>query len=711
MALRIAMVVPPVSDLNTLYSAAPRLTGWLRRLGHAVDQVDLSLETSLRMFSRSGLERLFAAVDPRAVLGEYEDVYLNRDRYIRVIDDVIAFLQGRDPAMAHLIVRGDFLPEGPAFRDETPLARHERYGAWGKVDLARHLVTQMLLDLTRLFQTISPHVGLVNYAAKLSRSTPSFDAVADELARPANAIEILMLEAAASSIARDVDLVCFTCPFPGMLMGSLVVGKWLAGHRPGAKRALGGGFPSTELRQIEDPRLFDCVDYLVLDDGETPLERICGRVEAERSQRSAATAAPLHKTFTRERGRVVWHEDPGAAAPRFRDLPTPDYAGVRMDRYIHLLTAGGNVFNRLLNDGPWLKLTAAHGCYWKKCTFCDIHLDYIDDFDPLPAHQLADQMDALHAQTGLSSFHFTDEAAPPPLLVNLALELLRRDRCYQYFGNIRFDTGFTPDRCRLLAASGMIAVTGGIEIASDALLPKIEKGITVPQVIKVLTAFRDAGIINHAYLIYGFPGETLEDTINSLETLRQLFRAGLLQSAIFHRFSATAHAPVGRNPELFGIRLKGPEFRGFSRYDLEYDSVDVPPPDEGVFAVIERALMAYVHGQHLDTDVRAWFGAIPVPPPRIAPDFVEATMKLPPPSAGAEPRLCWLGGIPRWSHGLLHVSCRGGDMYTTLAPSSIADNLARCHPSGWAGPTPPRAVDFSPADWFGSLRSRGLVLV
>src|SRR5262249_33482779 len=413
----------------------------------------------------------------------------------------------------------------------------------------------------------------------------------------------------------------------------------------------------------------------------------------------------LQWTFTREAGRVFFHEQEGASGPRFRDLPAPDYAGVRMDRYIHLLTAGGNVFNRLLNDGPWLKLTAAHGCYWKKCTFCDIHLDYIDDFDPLPAHQLADQMDALHAQTGLSSFHFTDEAAPPPLLVNLALELLRRDRCYQYFGNIRYDPGFTPDRCRLLAASGMIAVTGGIEIASDELLPKINKGITVPQVIKGLHPFRAAGIITHAYLIYGFPGETLQDTIDSLETLRQLFRADLLQSAFFHRFSATAHAPVGRNPELFGIRVKGPQFRGVSRYDLEYESVDVPAPDDGVFAVIDRALNAFIHGKHIDADVRAWFGAGAAPSPTVAPDLVEETMKLPPPSAGVEARLCWLGGVPRWSHGLLNVSCHGGDMYTALAPSWLAENISRCHPTGWTRDAPPRALDFSPADWFGPLRA------
>jgi Radical SAM superfamily len=466
---------------------------------------------------------------------------------------------------------------------------------------------------------------------------------------------------------------------------------------------LGGGFPSTELRRLEDPRFFDCFDYLVLDDGEGPLRRICDRLEG--------ADVPLHKTFTRERDAVVWHEQPDAATPRFRELPTPDYRGHRMDRYIHPISSGQNPFNRLLNDGPWLKLTAAHGCYWKKCTFCDIHLAYIDDFDPLSARELADQMDAVHEQTGLSSFHFTDEAAPPPLLVNLALELLRRDRCYQYWGNIRYDTGFTPDRCRLLAASGMIAVTGGIEIASDALLPKIEKGITVPQVTKVLQAMASAGILTHAYLIYGFPGETLQDTINSLETLRQLIRAGLLQSGFYHRFSLTAHSPVGRKPELFGIRVKGPKFGGFGSYNLDYESVTVPHPDDRVFTAIQTALAAFARGERLDTDVRSWFEGGAVPAPAVPPDFVEQTMKLPHPSLRPGSRLCWLGGVPRWSQGLLNVSCAGGDLYTTLAPRWVADHLSRCHPTGWTQPHPPEPADFSPAGWFEPLMSRGMVLV
>ena len=706
MPLKVVLISPPISNLNTIYSAVPRLAGWLRKLGHEVVQVDLSLEHFLAMFNRAGLARLFDAVDERKILGELEDVYHNRDRYLCVIEDVIACLQARDLTTINRICRPDYLPEGPAFRTETPATRNAKFGPFGKGDLARNLSTLMIEDLVALFrQTISPHYELLRYAEKLALSSASFDQIAAWLASPPCEIEALMLEVADANIPEDVDLACFTCPFPGMLVPALRIGEWMASHRPNARRALGGGFPSTELRRLEDPRVFDFVDYVVLDDGEVPLQQICERIEGE--------PAPLSRTFVREAGKVVFC-DSECASPRFRDFPPPDYAGVRMERYVHLLFTNANPMNRLLNEGTWLKVTAAHGCYWKKCTFCDIHLPYIGDFDPLPAANLADQMDALHAQTGVSSFHLTDEAAPAPLLVNLALELLRRGRTYQFWGNIRYDTGFTPDRCRLLAAAGMIAVTGGIEIASDALLPAISKGITVPQVIKVLQAFAEADILTHAYLIYGFPGETRQDTMNSLETLRQMVAARILRSAYYHVFSLTAHSPVGRDPELYGIRVKGPAFGGFAHYDFQYEVVregQVRAVRE-IYAKLQRALECYCHGKGLDQDPRATFGLEELPPPTVSPTLVVDQLAAPHPAKSrAEPRLCWLGGIPRWSKGLLNVSCADGGIYSATAPKLVADGLLRCHPAGWVDAKPPRLGEFPATEWVDRLRARGIVFV
>ncbi|MCA9674606.1 MAG: radical SAM protein [Kofleriaceae bacterium] len=696
MALTIAMVVPPSVNLNTPYAAAPRLAGWLRHLGHTVVPIDVSLELFLRVFSRDGLDRMFAAVDPAALTLDQAVVYRNRDQYLKIIDDAIAVVQLRDLAATTRIVQGGMIPLGP--RGQRSVAAP---GTWGTTDFARYRVSLMLLELMEFFKaTVNPHFGLTDYAASLAASPSSFDPVAAELARPPDAYVTMLEEVAAALVPADLDLVCITCPFPGNLVGALRLGAWLGAHRPGVARALGGGFPSTELRELAEPRVFDHVDYVVLDDGELPLRQLCARLEGH--------DAPLHNTFTRDAGRVVFAGATQPALP-FGDLPPPSYAGFAMRRYVHMVYVSSPV--QRANDGPWLKLTAAHGCYWKQCTFCDITLPYIADYDPMPASRLADQMDALHAETGLSGFHFTDEAAPPALLVELALELLRRGRNYHWWGNVRFDRAFEPDRCRLLAAAGMILVTGGIEIASDAVLAKIVKGVSVVQVIKVLQALAAAGIAAHAYLIYGFPGETVQDTINGLEIIRQLVAAGLLDNAVYHQLSVTAHAPLGRTPELFPIRLREQPFGGFARNFLPFAYTDGVPRSRAVHEALGLALDNFRRRLHLDAPVQEWFTGLDVPAPTVAPDFVAQTMAGPHPGARDRDRLCWLGGEPTWSRGLVTVRASSGETCTIAAPRAAADNLRRCHPSHWPDGRPPSRRDLEPAGWFEPFRAHGLVRV
>ena len=137
----------------------------------------------------------------------------------------------------------------------------------------------------------------------------------------------------------------------------------------------------------------------------------------------------------------------------------------------------------------------AHGCYWGKCTFCDISLDYIKVYEPLTAALLCDRMQTLVAQTGQTGFHFVDEAAPPALMRGLAIEILRRGLVVSWWANIRFEKSFTADLCVLLKASGCIAISGGLEVASDRLLALIDKGVTVAQVAQVTRNFTAAGIM------------------------------------------------------------------------------------------------------------------------------------------------------------------------------------------------------------------------
>ena len=262
----------------------------------------------------------------------------------------------------------------------------------------------------------------------------------------------------------------------------------------------------------------------------------------------------------------------------------------------------------------------AHGCYWGKCTFCDVSLDYIKLYEPITASLLCDRMEEMIAQTGENGFHFVDEAAPPALMRALALEIIRRKLVVSWWTNIRFEKSFTRDLCLLLKAAGCIGVSGGLEVASDRLLELIQKGITVKQVANVNKNFTEAGIMVHAYLMYGFPTQTTQETIDSLEMVRQLFEAGILQSAFWHLFTMTAHSPVGLNPEKFKVKKLNSDTGTFANNDIVH--IDPTGADHETFGFgLKKSLLNFMHGACLDYPLQKWFD-FKVPKTSVQPDYI-----------------------------------------------------------------------------------------
>ncbi len=597
----VLLIIPPLTQLNTPYPATAYLSGFLKSQGISCSQCDLGLDLVLDIFSEKGLTELFDAIGagkfklPAAL----SEIYSNRQAYIETIHPVIAFLQNKNYTLAYRIAAGSFLPEGPRFHQ---LNEPEHFfGSIGSQDKARYLCTMYLEDLGDLIQaTVGPHFGFSKYAERIAQTAVSFDPIKEELEQPNNYLDQLLLKATARYFENNTPLlVGLTVPFPGNLYGALKISQWIKKNSPSTKIVLGGGYANTELRELNDPHVFDYVDFITLDDGEAPVMAIIQHLK------DPVAHPNLKRTFQRKDGKVAFINDLIGGDFTHQRLPAPTYEGLRLPEYLSMFDVP-NPMHRLWNDGRWNKLTIAHGCYWKKCSFCDISLDYISRFDQAPASELVNKMEALIAETGETGFHFVDEAAPPLAMRDLAIEIISRGLQVTWWTNIRFEKTFTPDLCKLLAASGCIAVTGGLEVASQRLLDLMEKGITIEQVAKVCQGFRDAGILVHAYLMYGFPTETEQETIDSLEIVRQLFQHNLLQSAFWHRFAMTVHSPVGLHPEKYQVIRTGPEFKGFANNDLHHE--DPTGAEHSKFSDgLKKALYNYMHNKGLDFPLKDFF--------------------------------------------------------------------------------------------------------
>ncbi len=553
--MRILLITPPLTQLNTPYPATAYLKGYYKAQGAEVRQVDLGIEVADRVLSREFL----AGID--------------LEEQARLIEPVKRFLRGQDDTLGPRIANRSLLPEGKRFEQLDEDNLEWSFGVSGTTDKAMHLATLFIEDIADYVREhVDPHFDLVRYAEYLSNDAPTFDPLYAELQQEPSVIDQMMLTLLADCVSEfSPDKVCLTVPFPGCLYGALRCGQWLKANTK-ATIEIGGGFPNTEWRQLSDQRIYEFCDEVVID-GCREADQYC---------------------------------------PDFSDLP--------LDKYLSL-TEITNPMHRLWSQGRWNKMVMAHGCYWHRCAFCDTSLDYIGNYRAPKAATVVDHMERIMEHTHRTGFHFVDEALPPKLLREVAEEILRRGLAVSFWGNIRFEKAYTAELCDLLAEAGMVAVSGGLEVASDRLLKLIDKGVTIQQTVEACRHLRDAGIMVHTYLMYGFPTETLQETVDALETVRRMFDEGIVQSAFWHRYAMTCHSPSGLNPERYGARRVTLEPNPFCNNEVDWEPADglneqFPYDIDAVGAALRLATYNYMNGLGLEQPVRSWF-PIKVPKPSI----------------------------------------------------------------------------------------------
>ncbi|GEP50580.1 radical SAM protein [Flavobacterium noncentrifugens] len=640
METKIFLFTPPFTQLNTPYPATAYIKGFLNTKNIPSTQADLGIEVILELFSKKGLERIFKDAENKTLQlsANAGRILALQDEYLKTIDAVILFLQGKNPTLSLQICQEDFLPEASRFAQLEEL--DWAFGTMGTQDKAKHLSTLYLEDISDfIVEAVDENFGFSRYAERLGRSANSFDELYAALQLGHTYIDEILIEILRKKIESiQPDFVLISVPFPGNLYAAFRSAQWIKKHYPNIKISMGGGFPNTELRSLSDARVFEFLDFITLDDGEMPVENLIEHLEGKRN------LCDLKRTFALVDGKVQYINNSTCRDYKQSETGTPDYSDLLLDKYISVIEIV-NPMHRMWSDGRWNKLTMAHGCYWGKCTFCDISLDYIKVYEPVAANLLCDRVEELIAQTGQNGFHFVDEAAPPALMRALALEIIRRKIAVTWWTNIRFEKSFTKDLCLLLKASGCIAVSGGLEVASDRLLELIDKGVTVEQVAKVTRNFTEAGIMVHAYLMYGYPTQTIQETVDSLEMVRQLFEAGILQSGFWHQFAMTAHSPVGLYPEQFGVVKESDIVGSFANNDINYTDQTGIDHDKFSFG-LKKSLFNYMHGICFDYPLQDWF-EFKIPRTKIPDDFIfNALNEDTDLSIKNSAKVIWLGGKP-----------------------------------------------------------------
>lgn len=715
----ISLFTPPLLQLNTPYPATAVLKGYLQEYGYDVYQADLGIEWIHQLFCKKGLKEIFDRPKSLPSNKDNQRIYHLRDSYINSIDTIIDFLKNPNTAVATRIINRDWLPEGRHFKSLQD--EDLDYGPLGIIDHAKHIATLVLLDISDFIRDcIDPGFEFIRYASKISTYLPTIDPLLIELDKELNLIQIKLLEILDIHLQNSSPkIVGFTVPFPGNLLSTIICARHIKMNYPDCVVVIGGGYPTTELRTLSDSRIFDWIDYIVLDEGEASLLSIIQKTENTNS------TVFLNNCLERIQGKVVLHPKRPEAGIKNTKNSCPDFAGLDFNQYLSLIEFS-NPMHRLWSDGKWIKMTLARGCYWGKCAFCDTQLSYIRHYRPLKASTLVDHMEEVMRQTGQASFHFTDEAAPPSLLRDLSLEILNRKLNIAWWTNIRFEKSFTADLCRLMALAGCIAITRGIETASDRLLKKMNKGVSLEQAALTCHHFTEANIMVHAYLMYGFPGQTVKETIDALEIVRQFFELGLIQSAFWHRFALTVHSTVYSQPDEFGIKIKKSDLHPFANNESDYEENESRSHekfDEG----LKTAIFNFMRGAGLEKPVHTWFRQ-KFPSTTHAPYFIQSYLNKIKPNVPKEQQMIYWPGLkvefknvkktalivhkPSQSV-LIHCPEYFGRIFNDLINNSESNQLqlsVKDFENNFAGFTPPQH-SFWESTWCLSLQQAGMLIL
>ncbi len=626
---KILLITPPFMQYNCCYPAMPYIKGLLN--SHRIESFHCDLNIALfnKIFSREFFIEMFNRVDSDSLTDNNTlRIFSNSDKYIHTIDYVIRFLKNQDHSLTNRIISRQYLPEAARFNSADD-SIYEMFGTAGTTDLAKYLCTLYIEDIGDFFRhAVDDAYSLTSYASKLSASAHSFDAINNRLNNPPSLIEETLLKILNSIIQQsDYSLACFTVPFPGTLLPVLRCAKFVK-NSFSLKTAIGGGFVSTELREVKDIRVFDYADYIVLDDGEAALLQIIDNMQADDTglpQSNTNNNLPTNTLFLLD-GKIHFVEPscPKDVSQKSSEESCvnrdyfPDYSDTIMNDYVSLIDMP-NPMSRLWNDGRWNKIMLCRGCYYAKCAFCDTSLSYVKNFQNFSTEQIITTMNIVMQQTKSSGFHFVDEASPPKTLRDISIEILKQNMSVSFWANIRFEKYFTADICRLLAKAGCIAVSGGLEGVLDRLNAIANKGLKLKDLLPVLKNFSDAGILVHGYLIHALPGETEQEIIDALEIVRQLYLNGFIQSSYYHTFSLTAHSGFFGHLSSYPLKAYPPD-SDFAFNDIPYkhlSAVNYFDYEEG----LNLAVNNFMKGLGLDVPVTRWF-KFTVPKTSIDKDFV-----------------------------------------------------------------------------------------
>ena len=296
---------------------------------------------------------------------------------------------------------------------------------------------------------------------------------------------------------------------------------------------MGGSIFTKLIDNLKDsPGLFELIDSFIVFEGEHALLELANQLEGKRDFSKVPNF--VYRDGDQTRINEPFHiED-------INSLPTPDYDGFPLDLY--------------LAPERVLPLQGSRGCYWRKCTFCNLHVDNLR-FRMRSAELVLEDITKLTEKYKTKNLFFSDECMPVNQLDNLSTRIIDESIDIKWMAGIRFDKGLTKDILQKARDAGCLKMVFGLESSNKRILSLMDKGIETDIVSNIINYCADSGIAIHMYVIVGFPSETREEALETLDFIRSndTFLNSRGASCLACLFELEKHAPILRDPGKYKL--------------------------------------------------------------------------------------------------------------------------------------------------------------
>ena len=355
----------------------------------------------------------------------------------------------------------------------------------------------------------------------------------------------------ASVIEEGADVIGISITGHSQLIPALTLSRMIKANAPKTHVVIGGNIVSLLADSIKKHgelfgRFFDSAIVL---EGERPMAILAEHL------RNGQALDDVTNLIWFDRQRVRSNEV--AIAEGINSLPTPNFDGLPLDLY--------------LSPEPVLPLLASRGCYWTKCAFCSQNFGFGECYHSRDPHKVLEDMQKLAQKHGTKYFAFSDEAISPNMMNKLSGEILGSGLKVCCSTNVRMETQFTPELCRKIFSAGFKLLYLGLESGTDRVLRLMNKGITTEQAAAACRNMYEAGIWDHLYVMFGFPGETKEEAQETIDFL--LAHKDIIHSFHVDNFSLERGMALERHPKQYGVIIEESKTRDFKiTFDFKVES-------------------------------------------------------------------------------------------------------------------------------------------